>query len=358
MAVWYTMQRCALFKNKNSEAFRKLKKGIISIALATFFFSTMEIALKISAGNFNPIQLTFLRFLIGGIVLLPLAIREIKLKKITLKINDVMFFVLTGFICVIVSMIMFQLGVLYCPASVVAVLFSCNSVFVVLFAYIMLAEKIYKHTIISIIVSALGMIAIINPLHMTASIAGIIFSLVAAVTFALYNVIGRTRSDRYGGITLTCFSFLFGCAELAVLISLTYIPAAARMFNAAGLSMFAGIPLFAGIKLSSLPGLLYVGIFVTGLGYTFYFIAMEETSAATASLVFYLKPVIAPIFALAVLGEAITANMIVGIILIIIGSFISFVPGIKLSKDKKLNEDIKEIESEFEAETDETAIKP
>lgn len=335
-----------------------MKKGIISIALATFFFSTMEIALKISAGNYNPIQLTFLRFLIGGIMLLPLAIREMKSKKLILKFNDIMFFILTGFICVVVSMITFQLGVTCCPASIVAVLFSCNSVFVVLFAYIMLAEKIYKHTIISIIVSVLGMMAIINPLHMSASVAGIIFSLIAAITFALYNVIGRTRSDRYGGITLTCFSFLLGCAELAVLISLTYIPAVAQMFRGSGLSTFASIPLFAGINLSSLPGLLYVGVFVTGLGYTFYFMAMEETSAATASLVFYLKPVLAPIFALIVLGEPITSNMIIGIVLIIIGSFISFVPGIKLRKGKNLDEDIKEIESEFEAETDETTIKP
>ena len=75
-----------------------MKKGIISIAFATFFFSSMEIALKISAGHYNPIQLTFLRFLIGGVVLLPLAMHEIKAKKITIKFNDVKFFILTGFI--------------------------------------------------------------------------------------------------------------------------------------------------------------------------------------------------------------------------------------------------------------------
>ena len=55
-----------------------MKKGYLYIILATFFFSSMEIALKISAGSYNPIQLTFLRFLIGALVLLPLAIREIR----------------------------------------------------------------------------------------------------------------------------------------------------------------------------------------------------------------------------------------------------------------------------------------
>ena len=335
-----------------------MKKGFLYIALATFFFSTMEIALKLSAGNFNAIQLTFLRFLIGGIVLLPLAVNEMKKKKLKISPRDFHFFFLTGFICVVVSMILFQLSVVYAPASIVAVLFSCNSVFVVLFAYLFLREHIHKHTIISIIVSLLGMAIIINPLHFTGSVVGVICALGAAVTFALYNVVGRTRSDCFGGITLTCMSFLCGCAEMLVIIAVSHIPAVASGVKGAGLSIFASIPILKGISLQSLPTLLYVGICVTGLGYTFYFLAMEATSAATTSLVFYIKPVLAPIFALAVLGEAISGQMMIGIVFIIIGSLIAFIPGIRPKKGSTLHEDMREIETEFEAETDETTIKP
>lgn len=339
-----------------------MKKGYLYIILATFFFSTMEIALKISAGDYNAIQLTLLRFLIGALILLPLSLREIKQKKLVFKPGDLAFFLLTGFICVIVSMILFQMGIIYSEASVAAVLFSCNSVFVVLFAYLLLTEKIYRHTIISIIVSVAGMLVIINPAHLSGSGVGIALSLGAAVTFALYNVVGRTRSERYGGITLTCFSFFFGCAEMLLLVVFSHIPAVSGWFNEKGLSVFANIPLLSGITLSSLPGLIYVGIFVTGLGYTFYFLAMEQTSAATAALVFYIKPVLAPIFALIILNEPITPQMIGGIVLIIVGSVISFVPGIRLQKAngqmKSISEDVKELESEFEAETDETTIKP
>jgi drug/metabolite transporter (DMT)-like permease len=321
-----------------------LKKGYLYIILATFFFSSMEIALKISAGTYNPIQLTFLRFLIGALVLLPLAMREIRKKQISFCFSDWKFFSLTGFICVVISMILYQLGIVFSKASVVAVLFSCNSVFVVLFAYLLLAEKIYRHTILSIVISVAGMLVIINPAHLSGNAAGIVFSIGAAITFALYNVIGRTRSGRYGGIVLTCFSFLFGCAEMLIFIAVTHIPAAADWFTGVGFSMFANVPVLAGIQPSSLPGLIYVGIFVTGLGYTFYFRAMEETSAATASLVFYIKPVLAPIFAFIVLKEPITMQMSIGILLIIIGSFLSFIPGIRLKKAngkrKSLSEDI------------------
>ncbi len=334
-----------------------MKKGYLYVALATVLFSSMEVALKMTGGSFNAIQLTFLRFLIGGLVLLPMALRETGRKKAVLRKGDWAFFMVTGFICVVVSMIVFQLGVLYSPASVVAVLFSCNSVFMVLFAYLILAEHVYRHTVISIAITLIGMAIIINPLHMGGSFVGVILSLAAAVTFALYNVIGRTHSDQYGGIPLTCYTFLFGCAEMFLLILLSHLPPLAGWFRAVGLPVFANIPLVAGISLQTLPGLAYVGIFVTGLGYTFYFLALEKTSAATASLVFYIKPVLAPVFALVLLNEAITRQLLVGIVFIIVGSLVAFIPGIRL-RHQSLKEDIREVGTEFEAETNETSMKP
>lgn len=334
-----------------------MKKGYLYVALATVLFSSMEVALKMTSGSFNAIQLTFLRFLIGGLILLPMALHETRRKKNTFRKSDWTFFMLTGFICVVVSMIVFQLGIIYSPAAVAAVLFSCNSVFMVLFAYLLLGEHIHLHTVISIVITLFGMAVIVNPLHMGGSPAGILLSLAAAITFAFYNVVGRTRSDKYGGITLTCCSFLVGCAEMLLLILASHIPALAAWFRAAGLPVFADIPVFSGFGPGSLPGLAYVGIFVTGLGYTFYFLALEKTSAATAALVFYIKPVLAPVFALVILGEAITRQLLFGTVFIIIGSLVAFIPGIRLQK-RNLKEDMREIETEFEAETDETTMKP
>ena len=43
-----------------------MKKYFGLILIATFLFSTMEIAIKCTDGVFNPIQLNFISFLIGG----------------------------------------------------------------------------------------------------------------------------------------------------------------------------------------------------------------------------------------------------------------------------------------------------
>lgn len=301
-----------------------MKKEYIYIILSTLLFSTMEIALKLVTNLYNPIQLTFLRFLIGGIILLPLAIKKRKVKNLSFNKKDIKFFFLQGFICVVVSMTFYQLAVVYGKASIVAVLFSCNPIFVIPFAYFVLKEKIYPHTILSLVISILGILFIMNPLHMINNPYGIVFTLFAAITFALYSVIGKTRSERYGGIIQTCFSFLAGSLEMLLLIFLTRIRFISGWLASSNLKVFANIPIVHGISLHTIPALIYIGIFITGLGYTFYFLAIEKTSAATASLVFYIKPALAPILALLILSESIAPTTVIGIILIIIGSAVTF----------------------------------
>jgi drug/metabolite transporter (DMT)-like permease len=303
-----------------------LKKGLLYILLTTLLFSSMEIVLKIYSSGFNPIQLTFLRFLIGSVVLMPLAVKELRGKGYHLHADDLSFFVVTGFLCVIVSMVSYQMAILYTQASVVAVLFSCNPVFSILFAFLILHEKIFKHTILSLIISVIGIIVIMNPLRMSGSALGFMLTIVAAAAFALYSIIGRKRSERYGGIALTSISFLFGSIELILLIFVSRINSVSMFLTRLGLTSFANIPILQNISRHTLPSLIFIGVFVTGLGYTFYFLAMEATSTATASLVFFIKPALAPIMALMIIHEAITINMTIGILLIIAGSLISFIP--------------------------------
>lgn len=310
---------------------RGMKKGYLYILCSTVLFSSMEIVLKVVSGQFHPVQITFLRFLIGAVVLMPLAWKGLRERKVRLHFDDFLFFAGTGCICVVIGMMLYQMAIGYSQASVVAVLFSCNPVFVVVFAYFFLHEKIYWYTIASLILSLLGILAIMDPSHMNGGMTGIILTVLSAVMFALYGVTGRSRSERYGGFALTSFSFLFGSMELLLLILISHIHAAAEFLTAHGLKTFADVPVLSGITWQNMPYLIYIAVCITGLGYTFYFMAMEETSAATASLVFFIKPVLAPVMAVVLIHESIHLNMAVGILLIVSGSLFSFIPNIQQS---------------------------
>lgn len=324
------------------------------IGLTVIFFSSMEVALKLFSFGFNAIQMNFIRFFIGSLVLLPLGFRALGKRGVHLTRGDWGFFALTGFVGVVVSMTLYQLAVGSAKASIVAILFSCNPVFVIPFAFFMLGEPIRRVTVVSMVLSVAGILFIMNPLHMSAGAAGIVLTLLSAATFALYGVIGKKRTARYGGLALTAFSFLAGSLEMLALILLTEIPAVAAALNRAGLGQFASIPVLRGLSLAGLPGLLYVGVCVTGLGYAFYFMAMEETSASTASTVFFIKPALAPLIALAVLSEPITVNMVIGIVLVIGGSLVTFV---RSKVGRQVEEEAEEELEDAEEELDEVALR-
>ena len=74
-----------------------MKKGALYIAFATLVFSTMEIALKFVSGQFDPIQMTFSRFFVGGLVLLPVALKKIKEKGVKVDKSSLLYFIMLGF---------------------------------------------------------------------------------------------------------------------------------------------------------------------------------------------------------------------------------------------------------------------
>ena len=276
-----------------------MKRGYLYIAVTTLLFSSMEVALKLISGQFNPIQLNFSRFLVGGLVLIPFAVRE--LKKRGRKLDG---------------------------KSVVGVLFSSNPVFVTLFAFLLLHETISKNQVAGLVLDVAGIVLIIQPWHLRLDALGVVYVLLATLLFALYGVCGKRQCARFGGIVVTCFGFLFGAAEMIALAGLTHIPSLAASLTAAGLDTFASIPFFTGYTLANLPIVLFIYVGVTGIGFTCYFLSMEVTSAQTTSLVFFFKPALAPLLAFLVLHEAIPGNMLGGIACVLCGSLVSILPGL------------------------------
>ena len=114
------------------------RSGYVYIVLCAVIFSTMEVMLKTVHGVFAPMQITCLRFLVGGILLIPFASRSMKKKNASLSRKDIGFFALSGFLCVVIAMSLYQMSVTYTRASVVAVIFSCNPIFVTVFAHLFL----------------------------------------------------------------------------------------------------------------------------------------------------------------------------------------------------------------------------
>ena len=184
-------------------------------------------------------------------------------------------------------------------------MFSINPLFSVIFAYFIIGERITKNKAVFIAVGLVGVFFIMRPWELQSgnSFIGLGLTLTATLMFALYLVMGKVASDKTGIFVQTSISFLCGAFILFIIVIAT------------------GKPVFYGV-IDNIAVVLYVSVFVSGIGYYTYFEAIRNSDVATGSIVFFIKPVIAPIFAVLVLKEKILWNTYVGIAFILVASFL------------------------------------
>jgi drug/metabolite transporter (DMT)-like permease len=289
-----------------------MNKGNIFILLAALSYSTQEIANKMLVKEgLDPFQITFFIFLIGAMLLTPWAMKDIKARELKLSGKDFGYFALNAALCIPIAMALLSFSGKYTLASTSAVIFCSNAIFTVPFAYLILKEKINMAKSISLIVGILGVIIIYNPAKIaagggSADLLGITFALGAAIAWSLFTVISKIRIDRYGGYIFNCIVFYSGALMILLILFAT------------------GRPILKGIDGHAVLVLVYMGLVVKALGYIWYLGAIRLTSAITASLVFLIKPALATILAIIILGDKMQTNVIIGIVFIIISSYIAF----------------------------------
>ena len=278
----------------------------------------MEVAIKFTGGVFNPVQLNFIRFLVAGLLLYPISRRELGKLTYTLVKKDYLHFAFTGFLCIVVSMTFYTLSVSFLDAHVAGVLFCANTFFSMLLAHFFTEEKMNRPMLFAVCLAFVGFIVLINPLHFQGSLPGVVIVLISALSFSFYALVGKIlyKDAPFKAATITSRSFLFGVAELFVLILISRTAPVAGALNSAGLKVFANIPILHGIQADNILILLYISVFVTGLGFASHLFAVETNPVAVSSLVFFVKPVLSPIMAAIFLGDIIYKHEIFGIILI------------------------------------------
>lgn len=277
-------------------------KGYIFLGITILIFSSLEVVTITLKGLMNPLQLTFLRFLIGGVVLLPFVIK----KREKLQVKDLLFFLYLGILNIVISMGSLQLAINMGKASTAAILISSNPIFVLLFSSILLKEKVSFDRIICILLGIVGIILIIYKGNVGGdTVISLMLAVIASLTFGLYTVLGKLKSEGISSITMISLSSIFG--------SVLYVP----------ILLWKDIPLFY-IPQGAFLKILYLGVFLSGISYITYMEALKILTASKGAMVFFLKPVIASILAVVFLGESLSPKTVVGTLLVLAGVFVNF----------------------------------
>ncbi len=274
-------------------------KGLLYLIFTIFFFSTYEVVSKTLIDKVNPFQINFIRFFIGGVILLFFLIIK---KDLLISFKDMLSVAAIGILNVVLSMNIVQLA-LYVPgskASVSAVIFSSNPIFVCIFASFLDNEKLSVKKIIGLLIGIAGILTIFFEKMGFSDFKSPVLALISAVLYGLYTVLGRKISVRIGSLKMNAYSFLIGSLALLPVLLIFKMPV--LRFDYSGIWQ-----------------VLYLSVFVTGIAYLTYFKGLSIAGAGKGSLVFFMKPVLASAIAVIFLREHVTLNLIAGTLLILCG---------------------------------------
>ena len=273
--------------------------GLISGLVAASIWGGMYVVSKVVLEVIPPFTLLSLRLILGSVVLGGIVLVQ---RKGTFTKQNFRDSFLVGIVGYGISLAFQFIGTKLSTASNGALVTSATPAFVLLFAPYLLGEKSTAQRITALIISTLGVIAVIDPrtADFTSSLfLGNLSLLAAALTWALYSVLVRK-------------------------VSLT-----ADLITSSMVMLIAGIPtsiLFGFFELNNqgvgeitpgiVMGVLFLGVISTALAMSLWNYAFAELPAAVASLTFFAQPVVGTFLGWLFLGEKITPLFILGGMLI------------------------------------------
>ena len=279
------------------------RNSLIYAIITALVFTTLEPVSKLIADQVTPFAITFWRCMIGSLILMPFAIGKIKKQKIDIQWKDIAVETLLGALLICISLIALQIGIQKADnPSLIAIIFSSNSVLTILIALILLKERMTMQKAIAAILCAIGVLVCADFGEGT-NIISVVFGVVAALSLSLYTVLSKKYMKKTGGVIHTAFSFFFGSVLLLLVLLIT------------------GVDIMPSLTTNNVSIMLYLGIVVTGIGYWAYNMATEQGGAMAASLAFFIKPILTPFATFLINGIVPGIKVFVALALIVVGSY-------------------------------------
>src|SRR5258706_1738569 len=273
---------------------------------AASIWGGMYVVSKVVLEIIPPFTLVAMRLLLGIITLAIVIVLRGGLKITRTRLLQVFG---VGFVGYGISLSLQFLGTKLSTAANGSLVTSATPAFVLLFAWILLSERITTRKFVALLLATLGVVAVIDPRSAQLNpnlFFGNILLLGAAVTWALYSVLVRKVTQSLDVLPFSLIAFVGGLPVA--------IPAGAWELAKVGVGT---------ISLGVVGGVLFLGIIATALAMILWNTAFTILDAGTASLTFFAQPVVGTLLGWFVLGEKITPLFLLGGVLIGIGILIS-----------------------------------
>ncbi|MCM3378372.1 MULTISPECIES: DMT family transporter [Shouchella] len=276
--------------------------GSLFLVLASSIWGGMYVVVKILVEVIPPVELVWMRYVIALVALVILGF--VTKQNWSIRKKHFRIIVAIALVGYVVSIIAQETGTMLSTAQMGAIITATTPAFMVLFASVILKERLTFKKAMSVSLATLGVIIIVgvDNLNVSSTLGGISL-VIAALTWALMSVLIKCLPSDYSQIVVTTYATL-----LAVVVLTPYVIPRLLQLDVAQLTN----PTIWG-------GLIYLGVISTSLAFLLWNRGLQMLNASSGGVFFFFQPVVGALLGWLILGETINITFWLGSLLIIIG---------------------------------------
>ena len=282
-----------------------MKKQYLYAGVSIILWSTTATVTKLLLDGLNSMQILAISSFFAFLFLLIVNIGKHNIKKLNnYKIKDYSKLFIIGLLGTFFYKLFLYLGINKMQASQAFVINYLWPIMTVIFACIILKEKMTFRKIIAILLSFVGVIIITSDGNLLDinknNIIGALYCVIAAISCGLFSVLNK--NEKYDKCLSMMLFYLF-----SFLISFIYLAITNKFTIPSGVQLI---------------GLLWIGVFTCAIAFTSWILAINEGDTVKISTLAYLTPFISLIWNCIILKETFNIFTFIGLIVIILGILI------------------------------------
>ena len=298
----------------------------LSVVTAMLIWAGAGIAVKEALVVFSPLTLIVLRFTLAVLLMLCIGLvfrknEVVGLQKVDRK--DLPLFMLGGlfqpFLYFIFETYTYQS---FASPTIAEALLSTQPVMAPLFALVLLRERVTRNNIIGIVLSTVGMLMLLlvgaNDFALGSS-WGVLLAVLTVSMSVSYSVILRKIPTRYSPL-----SIVFYVQSFALL--LFYVVWGGKALYSGGVEWCSsGVELCSGgaVWWRSCAAVVYLAVLASVAAFVLFCYTVREIGVTRANVFNNVRPVFTAILMWLIFGEVLPVWKLVGIVVIIVGLFVS-----------------------------------
>ena len=273
----------------------------VFLLLTTTIWGSLYVVTRVALETVPPITLLCLRYLFAVPVLY--AITRLSGKSLFLQPDDRLTIFLIGALGNFVAIGAQVFGTKYAGASVASLINSINPVFIILFAAVILGEKLSVRKLLATAATLTGVVIVLGRAPAIDRVWGIAFSVVSVILWSMSSIFIRQISGKYDPMVITMYAIVVAavCSIPAAALELAAMPDV-HLFSAKNLLCFV----YLGVVCTALPNLMWNK-------------SLSLIEAGACSLFYPVQPLVSASLGIVFLGEKPGVGFVIGGALIVAG---------------------------------------